>query len=139
MPVVADAHGPRLFEGGEVAQLPAGLSSGDVGDGVDPGVGALCLVQDVADHLGAVHRGLGVGHGRHGGKPARSRSPAAGEDVLLIGEAGVPQVDVHVDEAGGSHQSGGFDDLVRLFVQLRGNSGNFAVLHQDIPHHIHGF
>ena len=62
---------------------------------------------------------------------AAARQPE--RDVLLIGEAGVPQVDVHVDEGRGSHQSGGFDDLVRLLSSFRGQQRQFAVLHQDIP------
>ena len=56
----------------------------------------------------------------------------AGEDVLLVGEAGVPQVDVHVHQSRADHQPGGIDDLVGLDIQAPFQQRYLAVFHQQI-------
>ena len=64
-------------------------------------------VADELDAGGGVGDGVGVGHADDVGEAAVHRGAAAGGDVLLVLEAGLPQVDVDVDQAGHEHAAGG--------------------------------
>ena len=57
---------------------------------------------------------------------------SSGENVLLIGEARVPQVDVHVHQTGADHQSTGGDDQIGLCIQPPVQQGDLAVLDKQV-------
>lgn len=50
----------------------------------------------------------------------------------IIGEAGVPEMDMHIHQARGDGQTGGVDDLVSLCLQAALNQDDLSVLNQDI-------
>jgi hypothetical protein len=66
-------------------------------------------------------RGLGVGHGHHGGEAAPGGGAAAGLDGLLRLKAGLAEVHVDVHQAGAHDAAGGVDGGVALkvFADLR--------------------
>ena len=70
--------------------------------------GAVDLVADLGAGVG--HR-IGVGHRGHVGEAAVGRGAGAGLDGLLVLEAGVAEVHVHVHETGNEVLAGGVDDL----------------------------
>ena len=93
------------------------------------------LFQNIADGIGIINGGIGVGHAYHRGESAPGRCFTAGEDILLIGQARVPQMDMHIPQTGSQHQTVCLQDGVRLgagAVQF----GDDAVFHIDIHHTI---
>ena len=90
------------------------------------------LFQHIFHLFRGVQHGLGVGHTGHGGKSARCRRRAAGDDVLLIGKAGIAEVDVHIYKARGKIQPGAVDDLMALGGDACGQGGDDTVFHQKI-------
>ena len=113
--VVGEPHRARGFLVAVFAQVLARRTHGDGPHRIDPGQArGRGLVQDIAGHRGGVVHRFGVGHGRHRGEAALDRGPTPGLDGLLVLLPGLPQVDVHVDEAGGHHQALGLDDPAPL-------------------------
>ena len=133
VPVIRQSYGSRLFQRVGIGGLLPAEPFGQGGDGEDLDPGALVgPVQHILDLLGAVHCGAGVGHAGHGGDAATGGRVGAGDDILLIGEAGVPEVDMHIHQARGDGQTGGVDDLVSLCLQAALNQDDLSVLNQDI-------
>jgi len=76
--------------------------------------GAARRVDLVADLGAGVSDRVGVGHGRDVGEAAVGSGARTGGDGLLVLEAGVTEVDVHVDKAGDEVLAGTVDDLDTL-------------------------
>ena len=118
MPLLAERHGP---------------------DRVDPGrPGPLRLTNYEADRRLVVAHRIGVGHGAHGTEPASRGRHGAGSHGFLILLAGLPQVDVEVDQSWGHHLPSGIDDLGTVRpAQVRPHRGDRAILEQDIRRGVH--
>ena len=84
-------------------------------DGAHVAEAGVARAVDLVADLGAVvgHR-VGVGHRGHVGESAVGGRAGAGLDGLLVLEAGVAEVHVHVHEAGHEVLAGGVDDLRAL-------------------------
>ena len=142
--VVGEGRHPRPLKGFRVGELLPFLAHGHRTDGehMDP-AGRRGLLQHIAHLLRAVGGRPGVGHGGDGGKSPRRRRRAAGGDGLLVFQAGLPQVDVHIHQPGAHHQTSGVNDLGLLVPQIAANDGHPAVLQQnvhdaaDAPHRVH--
>ena len=132
--VVAEGDGPRLLQSGKVRQLLPLQVLGDAGGGVHSGVGGLGPLQQRPDGFGGIHGGLGVGHGQQAGDAPRGRRPAAGVHVLLVGKARVPEMDVHIHQAGRRHQASAVDHLGVLGRQAFAQLGNLPILQQQVHH-----
>ena len=132
--VVAEGDCPRLLQSGQVRQLLPLQVLGDAGGGVHGGVGGLGPLQQRPDGFGGIHGGLGVGHGQQAGDAPRGRRPAARVHVLLVGKARVPEMDVHIHQAGRRHQAGAVYHLGVLGGQVAAQLGNLAVLQQQVHH-----
>ena len=123
--VATDVGHHEHFEGGR-----AGL--GQPGDLLGDGAGR--VVAEVDDRFSArvldvrleplhrVGRRLDVGHVQHRGHPARGGGAGTGQEVLFVGEAGVAQVTVSVNQAGqhGLTGGGGVDGALGCWQQLAG-------------------
>ena len=97
---------------GERLALLADREGADRADVAEAGVaGAVDLVADLGAGVG--HR-VGVGHRGHVGEAAVGRRAGSGLDGLLVLEAGVAEVHVHVHEAGHEVLAGGVDDAGAL-------------------------
>ena len=134
--VVGEGHRPG---GLLVAVFAQGLAQGAHGDGahgVDPGESRRPgrLEDEAGDRSVVVHR-AGVGHGGHRGEAAGHRGPGPRQDGLLVLFPRLPQVDVHVDEAGGHHQVLGGNHPAPLGGDGSGGlqSGNLAPFDQEVP------
>src|SRR5439155_4056623 len=100
--VVRDRHRAgthHLTELGEPLSLLADRDGADRIDAREPGT--YRLAHDEADGRLVVGDGIGVGHGAHGGEPARRGGPGAARDRLDVLIAGFAQVYMHVHEPGG--------------------------------------
>ena len=99
----ADAGG-GVRHGAELGELLAAQAHGHRADGVhvDP-AGLLAEPVDLLDDARGVLRRRRVGHGVHGGEPARRGGAGAGEHRLGVLPAGLAQVGVQVDEPGQEH------------------------------------
>ena len=86
----------------------------------------------VLDHHRVVGDRVGVGHREHRGVAAQSRRHRAGLDGLGVLPARLPQVRVQVDEAGEHDGPAEVEQLVGVGVDLRGDVGDQAVLHQQV-------
>ena len=94
------------------------------------GVGAVDLVADLGAGVGD---GVGVGHGGNVGEAAVDRGRGAGLDGLLVLEAGVAEVYVHVHESGNEVLVVGVDDLgAGGGLEGLGDGGDLAVLDQNV-------
>ena len=67
-------------------------------------------LEHLAHHAGAVDGRVGVGHGHDGGVAAEGGGPGAGLDRLGLLPAGLAQVGVEVDQAGGDDAAAGVED-----------------------------
>ena len=83
--------------------------------------------------LQGVGHGLDIGLGTDHGDAAVGRGHGTGVEVLLLGQAGVPQVAVAVDEAGQHVPPRRVDDSGPLQLHVRlGQHGNLLPLHAHI-------
>ena len=131
--VVGKRHGAGLSQLVKIRQHFALLSNGYGADGEHMAEALIfSLFQHIFHLLRGVQHGLGVGHAGHGGKAACRRCGAAGDDVLLIGKAGIPEVDVHIYKARGKIQPGAVDDLMTLGGDPRRQCGDGFAFHQQI-------
>ena len=105
---------PASFMEAIGGQFFAGTVLGDRTDGIyiyhRKAAGALDYV---AGHGGAIIDRLGVGHAADGGESSRCRSPRAGFYGFGMFKAGLAQMHVHVDEAGGDDQARGIEVPLR--------------------------
>ena len=131
--VIGQGGGSRLLQGLRVGGLLPQQALGHRRHREDVHPAALLgPAEHIAHLLRAVHRGAGVGHAGQGGDPAPGGGGAAGDDILLVGEAGVPQVYVHIHQARADHQPRGVHHLVRLPLQAPLQQGDPSVLDQNI-------
>ena len=131
--VIADGDGPGCFQGFQVRELLPLHPLGDAGRGVHSRVGRGGLLQQGPHPLRAVHRRLGVGHGQQAGDASGGSGPAPGEHILLVGEARVPQMDVHVHQPGGGHQAPPVQNFFRFRSQVAANGRDLPLLQQQVP------
>ena len=118
--IVGDGDDARLLHQADGGQLFAGAAFGDGADGkyIDDGV-ALGALDDVAGDGGVVVDWRRVRHAADGGEPTGGGGARAGFDGLGVFEAGLAQMDVHVDKAGRDDQAGRVEF---------GGSGGFKIL-----------
>ena len=117
--VVGQGGGPSLFQGVRVGKFLSPQAPGDCAHGVDmDSVGLGGLLTNILDLLRTVHHWVSVGHAGHGCNSTPGGGGRSGEDVLLIGQARVPEMDVQVHQSGTNHQSGGVDHLVSLRLNI---------------------
>ena len=130
--VVAERCGPGLPERREVVQRLAGNALRNRRRHIDVRVGVLRLIEDVAHGFRRIDRGLRVRHAQQARHAAGRCRAAARQHVLLVGEAGVAQVHVQVDEAGHRREASGLDHLGLRVRRVRRNGAYAAVGDQDI-------
>ena len=93
------------------------------------GMGAVDLIADLGAGVG---HGVGVGHGGHVGEATVDGSGGTGLDGLLVLEARVAEVDVHVHEAGDEVLAGGVDDLGVAVLDGLGDLGDLVALDKHV-------
>src|SRR5262249_39418027 len=87
---------------------------------------------DVAGDGGAVINRLGIGHARDGGESTGGGGARSGFDGFGMLKAGLAQVHVHVDEAGGNHHARCVEPFGIDSVQRGSNGGDASVFEQYI-------
>ncbi len=113
--VIGEGAGAVVDHVADLGQALALLAAGQGTDGAHVAKAGLAGAVDlVADFGTGIGDGVGVGHGGHVGEAAVGRGAAAGLDGLLVLEAGVPKVDVHVHQARDQVLAGAVDDLGAL-------------------------
>ena len=122
-----------------VADLREGLSllaAGERADRADVAEpGRATAVDLVADAGARVGHGVGVRHGRYVREAAVRRGARAGLDGLLVLEAGVAEVHVHVDEAGNQVLARGIDDLGALRgLQVMAHLDDLLSVEKDVDY-----
>ena len=128
--VVGNGHDARLLHGADGSQLFARAAFGDGADGEDIHYCiAFGAVDDVAGYGGDCRSPATV----FGMQQMEVNPPAAAaRDSALDGfgvfEAGLAQVDVHVDEAGRDDQPGGVELFGAGGVELFADGGDVAVV-----------
>ena len=124
---------PASFINPMAASSSPALSFGDGADGkhVDDGV-ALGALDDVAGDGGVVVDGRGVGHAADGGESTGGGGARAAFDGLGVFEAGLAQMDVHVDEAGRDDEAGGVEFGGAGGVEILADGGDAAVFDSDV-------
>ena len=111
------------------------LATGKRADWTDVAeVGRTTTVDLVAYAGTRVGDGVGVGHCRDVGEAAMGRGAAAGGDVLLVLEAGIAEVDVHVDEARNQVLAAGVDHLGLGRVDGLRDLNNILAVNQDVDY-----
>ena len=99
--VIGKADGAGILEIPEFGEGCALRLHADRRDGIDIGEAAFrgLSADEFGDGAAVVH-GIRVGHAGDGGEAARDGGLASGGDRLLVFESRLPQVGVHVDQAG---------------------------------------
>src|SRR5881398_294333 len=104
LPVVRYRDGAGADQLAELGELLAVLAHRNRPDRVDPREpGADRLTYDEADRGLVVRHGIGVRHRTHGGEPTGRRGARAAGDSLDVFVPRLPQVHVHVHQAGTDH------------------------------------
>ena len=136
MAIVGEGAGTLHDHVTDLGQGLAPLSARQRADGAHVAeVGGTRTVDLVADAGPRVSHGIRVGHRRHVGEASVDCGAAAGLDGLLVLEAWVAEVDVHVDEAGNEVLARGVDDLDAIGGrQPRAHLDDVASLHEDVGH-----
>lgn len=131
--VITEGNAAGGSEVAELGELFAGAAPGNGADGQDADNGAGGrLAQDVFDDGARVHGGFGVGHGADGGEAAAGGGAGAGGDVLLVLEAGVAEMGVEVDKAGGDDEAAGIDLARTAGGERVADGGDSAILDEDV-------
>src|SRR5713101_4587332 len=113
--VVGEGDAPRLGQLGHLGQLLALEAARDGADRVDAhDAFDARLGHDVVRDRAVVVDRIGIRHAGHGREAARGRGARAAGDGLLILVAGLPEMDVDVDQAGTDDLAGGVHDLRAL-------------------------
>ena len=76
---------------------------------VNPGVGALCLVENIFNGFGIIRDGRGVRHSQKARNASCRRSAAARQNILLVSLSRVAEVNVHIHQSRDRVQSVGAD------------------------------
>jgi hypothetical protein len=127
--VVGDGDDAGVLHGADGGQFVAGAVLGDGADGEDVGNGELAgAVDDVAGDGGIVVDGDCVWHAADGSESAGGGGAGAGLDGFGVLDAGLAEVDVHVDETGGDDEAGGVEDAGADGVEIGADLGDAAVL-----------
>ena len=115
MAVIGEGAGALHDHVADLGELLALLASRKRSDGTHVAQARLAGVVELVADLGAgIGHRVGVGHGRHVGESAVRCRAGAGLDGLLVLEAGVTEVHVHVHKAGHQVLAAGVDDLAAL-------------------------
>lgn len=131
--IVADGHGAGAEHEADLGELFAGAALGDGADGVDLAGGGAGLAADEFDLGVGVEGGGGVGHAGDGREAAGDRGGTAGLDGFALLLAGLAEVDVHVDEAGGEDFVGGVDGVVGFGAgEVGADGGDAAVFDGEV-------
>ena len=132
-PVVRQGDGPRLFQGVGVGELAPLQAHGHRPDGVHMDAAGLGgLLPDILDLLRGVHCGLGVCHAGHGGDAPPGSGGGSGKNILFVGQPRVPEMDMHIHQAGTHHHSGGVNDLIGLRPDVPLQLEHPAVFHIQV-------
>ncbi len=104
--VVGDRHDPGALQRAGGRERLALQTDGDAAgrQHLDHGVAPDGVV-DVLDRAGVVGDGRGVRHAHDGGEAAGGRGPGAGRDRLLVRLAGLPEMDMDIDEPGAGDEA----------------------------------
>src|SRR6202012_4855053 len=107
-------------------------AAGGGGDGEDADGGVALGREHPFGDLGRVVHRNGGGHGADAGEAAGRGGRSAGGDGFLVALAGLAQMDVNVDEAGGDDEAVGVDDFGVLVFGFAGgfDGGDLAVFQQ---------
>ena len=132
--VIGEGRGAGVGHVADLGERLALLAARHGADGAHvaqaAGVAALDLVADLGARVG---HGVGVGHGGHVGEAAVDGRGGARLDGLLVLEAGVAEVDVHVHEAGDEVLVVRVDDGRALGgLERLGHSGDLVALDQNV-------
>ena len=118
-------------QSGEIDQLAgAALSHRDTTVGIDAYDGiAPDRIEFQRQCIERIGRRPKIGHGAHGRITSVSRSGRTGSNGLLLREAGLPQMDMHVDQPGNEPTPAEVD--ARILRRRFARSGDASVLHDD--------
>ena len=86
----------------------------------------------VGERRGGGRRRIGVGHFEHGGDAAQDRRARAGLQILLVGQAGLAEMDLAVDHAGQDMQAAAIQALARRSGREIADLGDLAVDDADV-------
>ena len=136
-PVIREGHGPGPLQGGDIRCLLPLQPPGNGRTDVHPGVGRAAFLPDISNRLRRIHRGGRVGHTQQAGHAARRRCPAAGKNILLVGLAGIAQVNVHIHQPRRGHQPRRVDPPAAAGRNdRRRHAGNAPVLDQNLKRRV---
>src|SRR5580700_6907392 len=135
--VVGDGDDASVLHQADGGQLFAGASLGDGADGkyINHRVARRAL-DDIAGDGGVVVHGRGVWHAADGGESTGSGGARAALDRFGVLEAGLAQVDVHVDKARRDDEAGSVEFGGSGGIKILANSGDAAVFDGYVPYGI---
>ena len=126
--VVGHGRSPGSLQRDHVRELLPGKAPGDGGHRADTRFGPRSLVQNIANHFRRVGNRLRIRHTGYSGNAAGGSGLAAGQNILLVGEAGIPQVNVHVHQPRKQDLSPGVQDRIAgLWLQRPSHGGDISV------------
>ena len=128
-PVVGQGHRARRLQGLKISEFLPLLSPGHCADGPDMDAAGLSrLLLNEVDPLRGIGDRPGVGHTGDRGKSSVGGCRRAGLNGLLILKAGLPQVHVHIHQAGTYRQAPGVNDLRVRLSDIAADDGYLAIL-----------
>ena len=132
--VIGEGAGALHDHVANLGELLALLASRKRTDGAHVAQARLARVVELVADLGAgVGNRVGVGHGGHVSEATVRCRASAGLDGLLVLEAGVAEVHVHVDKAGHQVLAACIDDLAALGrLEALPHGSDFAVVDEHV-------
>ena len=110
--VVREPAGAGFFQRFHIGQFFPFQTAGDAGRLADPDLLRCGPLKDVGQDFRVVHDRRSVGHADDGGEAALCRGKRAGMQRFFIGESGIPEMDVGVDQPGSDGEPFGVDDFL---------------------------
>ena len=131
--IIRERHGARFGQRSKIGQRLAFAAGRNGGDRKHSSKSHLPRPLDQsAGGLNAVVHGPGVGHRTHGGEPSGYCRREARLERFRVRIAGLPQVDVQVDESGRDHLTAGVHSFVGAEREIGRDTADDAVLNQDV-------